>query len=305
MGARMTQNFLVTGASGLLGKKIKARLGREGTAWGWCFRRSDKGCVSVDITSSLAVENFFAKNPLDLCVHCAGDPNIKSCEADQKRAWELNVGGTANVVQACIKHKVKLIYISSDFVFDGSQEDGYREEDRPAPLQFYGRTKLEGERLASTAPQSLIVRIPLLYGYNDADDRPTWPSQTISALKAGQRLPADNIEIRQPTLIDDIAGSLVRLFQKNCSGVIHIAAQEGITKWQWSRNIAGALNLNAELVTPSAPEAAPKRPRRAWLKIDKLRALGLEAPVGVSIGTQRYLEMLGARLPYDASPGKL
>ena len=234
---------LITGASGFLGSRVLARIP---SAIGWHHHRAAPNTVPVDITDARAVDRFFAEHRIDVCIHCAANPNIDSCEAGPAAAHRLNVEGTRHVA----RQKVRLIHISTDYVFDGALA-AYIEEDPPAPLQVYGRTKAEAEAIAAAAPGSLIVRLPLLYAA---------PPQA-GAL--------DDTALRQPTHVDDVAAILARLVDTNVTGILHVAANKGTTKYQWAlRHAPDASKIHRAPPTPN-------RPLRSWLSTDKLESLQL------------------------------
>src|SRR5450432_3596094 len=127
--------LLVTGASGLLGRKI---LSKAPGASGWHLKTPAPGTTEVDATNRVSVESYFAGNDVATCIHCAADPDIKSCENDPGHARRVNVDATRNLAKACGRHGARLIFISTDYVFDGG-EAAYSETSQPNPLQVYGR----------------------------------------------------------------------------------------------------------------------------------------------------------------------
>ncbi len=246
----MSTSVLITGASGFLGSRVLARIP---SALGWHHHRPAPNTVRVDITNASEVDRFFAAHHVDVCIHCAADPNINSCEADPATAQRLNVEGTRHVAT----QKVRLIHISTDYVFDGALE-AYTEADQPAPLQVYGRTKAEAEAIAAAAPGSLIVRLPLLYG-----------PEFAAKLRTGEEVTLDDTALRQPTHVDDVAGILARLVDTNVTGILHVAANKGTTKYQWALRHAP----DASKIHRAPP--VPNRPLRSWLSTDKLESLQL------------------------------
>ena len=243
-------HILVTGASGFLGSRVLALLG---AATGWHHRHAGPNTVAVDITDAAEVERYFSENHVDVCIHCAANPNVNSCEADPIAAERLNVEGTRHVAAACSTAKARLIHISTDYVFDGARES-YCEEDPPAPLQVYGRTKAQGEALAAAVPGSLIVRLPLLYG-----------PEFAAKLRAGEEAALDDTAWRQPTHVDDAAAVLARLVDAKLAGILHVAADKGTTKYAWALRLAP----DPGKIHRSPP--APNRPLRSWLSTRKLQ----------------------------------
>lgn len=244
-----TAKILITGASGFLGGRLLALLD---AAVGWHHRNAAPNTVRVDITNAAEVAGYFSDNDISVCVHCAANPNVDACEADPEGAERLNVEGTRHVAAACATSQARLIHISTDFVFDGAQES-YAEEDEPAPLQVYGRTKARAEAIARAVPGSLIVRLPLLYG-----------PEFAAKLQAGNEVALDDTAWRQPTHVDDAAAVLARLIDTNVTGTLHVGANKGTTKYEWALRLAP----DASKVHRAPP--APNRPRRSWLSTRKL-----------------------------------
>lgn len=286
--------FLVTGASGLLGKSVIRALSSEGATVGIRLRSQDDRNQVVDVTSTDQVGKFFASHSFDVCVHCAADPNIKSCEDDPQHARLLNVEGARNIVVACARHNVRLVHISTDYIFAGTQQGGYGEDDPPSPLQVYGKTKAQAEKIVREYPNTLILRMPILYGYNDPGDKPTWPVETAMKLKAGKEVLADDTETRQPTLIDDVAEIIGKLVKQRVTGIIHVAPDQGTTKLEWGKAIAGLLGV-ADTAVIKAPSGTggPLRPISSWLKNERLKSLGIKTPRGFRDGTIYTLRKAG------------
>ena len=246
-------------------------------ATGWRYTHDAPGATAVDITSDAEVTRAMDVARPDVCIHCAANANIVSCENQPDDARRLNVEGTRYIAAACERYETRLIFISTDYVFDGSRE-AYTESDSPAPLQVYGQTKAQAEELVLRNPASLVVRLPLLYGYNGPNDKLTWPREVREKLAAGVTIDADDRELRQPTSIDAVARVLTELISRDVTGILHCAAQQGMTKYSWAQTIAKELGYTGESIRPSyAVSPGAKRPLRSWLLVDRLRAMDLQA----------------------------
>jgi dTDP-4-dehydrorhamnose reductase len=268
------RKILITGASGLLGTKLMNTLP---DATGWRYTHDAPGTTVVNITSDAAVTSAMDALRPDICIHCAANANIVSCESQPDEAYRLNVEGTRHIIAACERSDARLIFISTDYVFDGSRE-AYTEADTPAPLQVYGRSKAQAEELVLRNPAYLVVRLPLLYGYNGLNDKQTWPREVREKLAVGAAIDADDRELRQPTAIDAVARVLGELLSREVTGILHCAAQEGMTKYAWAQKIAKELGYTGESIRPSyAVPPGAKRPLRSWLSVDRLTAMNLQA----------------------------
>jgi dTDP-4-dehydrorhamnose reductase len=288
--------FLVTGASGLLGSKLVETFSSGDTAIGWSLTTSGRGLRHVDVRRADEVARALDDTPVDVCVHAAAMPDIAKCESDPDAAWELNAKGTEIVAHACSVRGVPLVYVSTDYVFDGKAE-AYDETSPPSPLQVYGQTKLAGEQYALTAaPRNLTVRLPLLYGYNSRKPGMTFTKLVVETLRRGEYLTADDSELRQPTLTDDVATITRELVAAGAQGLVHIAAQHGETRYSWARRIAGAVGLPPELVSRADKKrGGAMRPTRSWLLVKRLQTLQLTPPMGLDEALLPNLQRGGYR----------
>jgi len=163
----MKKRLLVTGASGLLGSKI-AKIAREDyeviPLYG--SKPLNSNALKLDITEREQVFSLFKKVKLDTVIHTASETNVDKCEIQKDHALRVNVEGTRNVASACSKLGAKLIYISTDYVFDG-EKGNYTEQDKPNPINYYGVTKLEGEKqVTQNCQKYFILRASVLYGWH-------------------------------------------------------------------------------------------------------------------------------------------
>lgn len=125
-----------------------------------------KNSVKMDITSAEEVLRIITRLIPDIVVHAAAETGVDNCEVDRKRAWRVNAEGTKNVAEACGKINAKLIYVSTDYVFDG-EKGFYAEKDEPNPVNYYGVTKLKGEEFVRKCyRKNVIARASVLYGWH-------------------------------------------------------------------------------------------------------------------------------------------
>ncbi len=278
---------LVAGASGFLGGKIYDTFSRRHKTIGTCFRKRDANIdfIPVNITNRTAVTNLFSDINFDVCVHVIGLADPDYCEAHKEEAWNVNFLGTKYIVEECLNRNVRLVYISTDYIFDGKKVDGYSEEDTPNPLQFYGKTKLEAERLIVELPTSLAVRIPVIYGFNNEGDKETFVKKILRSLRAGDRVAVDDRQRRCPTLIDDIAEIIHLLIGMKQTGIYHVASSEVLTKYDWALKISDVFELPRELISARQDTVrAARRPFDSRLKIDRLCELGISPPRNLTEG---------------------
>jgi dTDP-4-dehydrorhamnose reductase len=273
----------VTGADGMLGTALITALRETPATVAWPVL--GVSLRDFDISCRDAVRSSVAAFHPDVIVHTAAQAIVDECEADPKLALRVNVRGVRNVAEACRAAGSRLIYLSSDYVFDGTDTptDGYREGDPPNPLSVYGLTKLAGERITALLDAHLNVRTSWLFG--GTDERLDTVLATVRQAGRGRRprLIADQFSL--PTYTADVAQALIFLLMlPHETGTIHVA-NSGTASWfQVGTYVLSELNgsrwqgLTAEPVTMEDCAFLAARPRNSALNTDRLAYLGYVMP---------------------------
>jgi dTDP-4-dehydrorhamnose reductase len=213
-----------------------------------------------------------------IIVHAAAWTAVDACEGDPDKAFLVNALGTRHVAEAARLIGAHVVYLSTDYVFDGRADHPYREWDDPNPLSVYGRSKLGGEHeLAALVPGATIVRTSWVCGVHGAN-----------MVKTILRLAAERAELAFvddqrgcPTFTEDLAGMVVRLAVARMPGLFHVTNQGPTTWYQFAREVVAACGRDPALVRPIAtsdlrpPRPAP-RPANSVLDNGALRLSGLE-----------------------------
>jgi dTDP-4-dehydrorhamnose reductase len=275
---------LVTGGSGFLGRRLVQHLGRLGTVVGTYHStpHPDLPLVALDVTQQSEVDALMDEGGFDVCVHAAANRDVEACEDDPRAAVRLNVHATRYVAEACRRTGTRLVYISTDHVFDGLPRTTYDEDDEPRPIQVYGFTKLAGELEAHRTPDALCVRAPVLHGADPRGNEDDFPVQVLRRLRDGGTVAADDDAVRYPVLVDELAEAVGRFCSGGVSGVVHVSSAEGVTKYAWARLIAEAFDLDPACVVARPQGGRAARPRNNHLTSNRLAALGLPAPTTVT-----------------------
>ena len=205
-------DMLVTGVHGQLGRALE----RIATARGFGVTGHDLD--TLDICDLEAVGEVVGRLRPDAVVNCAAYTAVDDCETDEETALAVNGTAVGHLASACNDVGARLVHISTDYVFAGDGGRPYRESDPVAPAGVYGRTKLEGERMARRAEQHLIVRTAWLYGHGGGNFVEAIRRQ-IDGGAPSLRVVAD--QIGSPTYCDDLAAALVDLVACEASGVVH------------------------------------------------------------------------------------
>lgn len=270
---------VLTGASGQLGAYLLDALivaGHDVRAWSGHTERSRDGRVlrPVELTDAAMTARALADDDPDVVVHLAALSAADAVRRDPERGRALNVIATERLAQWCAERGRRLVFTSTDLVFDGSRS-WWHESDAAAAVLEYGRTKRDAERHVLTASRGLVARTSLLFGPSRCG-RAGFFDRAIAALSAreSQRFFAD--EYRTPLHYATAAAILARLVEHDCVGVLHVAGRERVSRCELMRRAAVALGLDAALVGANLRADVPlPEPRPADVSLDTSRLAGL------------------------------
>lgn len=257
----------ITGAGGLLGHAL-IEVGRV-LGVPWILRPLKR--VDVDLTDVRAVEACFRRDRPRLVIHCAALSRSPVCQAQPRTAWEQNVEVTRRLVM--MAEEAVFVFFSSDLVFDG-RKGWYTEEDPVNPLNVYGETKAEAERVVRAHPAHLIIRTSLNGGCSPTGDR-GFNEQLRRAWAAGQTTPLFVDEYRCPIAATETARKVWQLILRDARGTYHVAGGERLSRWELGCLLAARwLELKPRLQPESLRDyAGPPRPPDTSLDCHRAEAL--------------------------------
>lgn len=266
--------ILGTGLTGLVGERVVKLLSDT-----YEFEQSYD-----DITDKIGISKKIETSDADCVLHLAAKTNVDGCEEDKNKgiegaAWKVNVIGTKNVTDACSSSNKKLIYISTDFVFDGEKKDKYYEEDTPNPINWYAKTKYEGEKIIqSTNLDWIIARIA--YPYRANFKRMDFARKLKDLLQNGQEIKAVYDQTITPTFIDDIANALKVLIENKEKGIFHVVGSQPLSPYDAAVLIADVFDSPKAKISKIEREKFFKnrapRPFNLSLGNDKIQRLGIK-----------------------------
>jgi len=249
--------ILITG-SGLLGKDMIRVLSRDfGEAVGTYSSRQKDGAIRLDVTDRDGTMKSIARLGPEIVVHTAAQANVDYCEDHRDEAMAVNADGTRNIVDAARAVGSKVVYISTDFVFDG-MKGMYREDDPVNPVSIYAYTKLLGEYYAKDGPGHIIARTSVIYG----DARQNFVSWVKGSLENGQKISVFTDQYNSPTFSADCAEAVSALIRNDVSGIFHTAGAERISRYEFARKIALFYGLNDGLIEPVTTDVLKQKARR-------------------------------------------
>jgi dTDP-4-dehydrorhamnose reductase len=278
----MEHRWLITGAGGKLGSVLLGRLCREGrTALGTVSPAGARPFVGdvklLDLMDIQQTEETVRSFRPTIIVHAAAVSSPASVRAAPERAWAVNVALTALLTELAAQVGSRLVYTSTDMVFDG-EDAPYDELSSPGPTTEYGRTKLAGEREALRSASSLVLRVPLLYGV-PASRRTSHFVQLVRDLRAGRPTTLFADEYRTPLWLEDAAMAVQLAATHDVTGVLHLGGPERLSRLDMGHCVARSLGLQVDsIVAGNRTEAddPEPRPRDLSLSSDLFReALGV------------------------------
>lgn len=213
--------IIVTGASGQLGTDVTAQLRKCGHT----VVAAD--IAELDITDSSAVEVFFENEKPDAVIHCAAYTNVDGAETDREICKKINADGTKNIAIACKKHGAKLLYTSTDYVFDGKGTEAFETDAATAPCNYYGETKLMGEiAVKENCDKFFIVRISWVFGKNGRN----FVKTMLRLSKEKDEITVVCDQIGSPTYTPDLAQLFCEMIETDKYGIYH-ATNENYCSW--------------------------------------------------------------------------
>ncbi len=266
---------LVIGASGQVGEHLLRRLRESGqVASGTYYEHAQPGLLPLDMRNQEAVSALVKAEKPQYVYLVSGLTNVDYCELHPDAGYALNVLGVSYVSRAANEAGAKVVYFSTDYVFDGTRGP-YAETDVPRPLSEYGRQKLLGEHgVALHAQEHLIIRTTVVYGWESQGKN--FVQRLVTSLRQGQRVRVPRDQIGSPTYTPNLAAAAVELTTGGASGVYHIAGPAMINRAEFALAVAKNFGLDPGLIEPVTTkelgQAAP-RPLLAGMRVEKAQAV--------------------------------
>lgn len=271
--------ILITGASGQLGMSLKRIFNSKYEIISTTGNNNPTGSsMHLDVTNPLLFKEVMETTNPDLVVNLAALTNVDLCEKNPELAYSINIGGMDNLVNA---FKGPIIHVSTDYVFDG--EDGpFKEEDTTNPLNVYGLSKLESEKLLlDHSENSLVIRSNVLYDYSSKSGA-SFLNWVVDSLTQEKEINVVEDQWNNPTWTGSLAVVIDRAIDTQLTGLVHWGDGDLVSRFDFANKIADVFNLKKSLIKPiltSELNQAAKRPLKSGLKSDYAQnILNLEPP---------------------------
>lgn len=280
---------LVTGARGQLGYDVIRELKNRNT------EVVGVDIEDMDITDGESVERVVGKIKPSAVIHCAAWTAVDAAEdeANRQKVYSVNVKGTENIAAACAKYSAKMIYISTDYVFNGQGERPWEEDDKAEPLNYYGQTKYEGELAVKRyLKEYFIVRISWVFGINGKN----FVKTMLNVGKTHDTVRVVNDQIGSPTYTYDLAKLLADMLESENYGTYHATNGGDFISWyDFTKEIYHLAGLNTKVIPVTTAEyglSKAKRPSNSRMSKDKLIKSGFTPLPDWKDALQRYIEEL-------------
>lgn len=294
-------NVLITGGSGLLGSMLTYYAPRKVTIY--CGVHSNAlvalkkniNYVFIDTTNKVSLDTIVRKNSINCIIHCAGINSPDVCDAHPFLANRINVQATNNIVRICKKNQIKLVFTSSNYVFDGKNPP-YSESAQTCPINLYGKTKVESEQLIlNSSVNAIIVRLMTMYGWTNPNGQGNLSSIVLNSLRRDKRVFVSDGNSNNYLWAGQAARYIWKLTLDNFPfNIIHLAGKESVSRYTFSIKLAEIFNLDTTLIQ-NVPESFFRnkvlRPLNTIFTISKLERVLSEKPMNISDGLVQMKEI--------------
>ncbi len=272
---------LITGANGILGRALSERLGKAHSLLLW-------GRGEADLTDAARIRAAAQGIEFDAIVHAAAMTNVDGCESEPDKAMAVNRDATRTVADLARERGAAIVYVSTDYVFDGTKGAPYLEEDSPNPINVYGRSKLAGEEeVRASGARHLVVRTSWLFGHGGKN----FVDTIATKLGRGEGLEVVDDQRGSPTYARDLAHGIELLLRRGSTGTVHVT-NSGQTTWYGFAVEIGRYLGSSATIQPTTSERFPRpaaRPKYSVLSGARYRALTGESPPRWEEALHHYL----------------
>ena len=273
----MPQKTLIIGGSGLVGRALIEKSEDMGKVYATYYstKISFEGIdiFQLDVRDAKRIDQLFKEIQPDIVLDVAAKRNTRYCEKNPDEAYKVNVDGTKNIAKACKNMNAKLVFISSDQVFDGVKGK-YAEQDKVNSLNTYGRQKVMAEKIIQDNLDNwLILRASHIYGWAlEGDDFVSW---VVRNLKSGNEIQVSYDEFVTPIHVKNFVDILIKLLGKEEKGIYHVGEGECLSKHEFAKKIKRILQFNEAIIKPISSDALSQnviRPKNNCMDLGKIRS---------------------------------
>ncbi len=288
--------FLVTGSAGLVGSQVVKDLSQLPNEIYSCYHKSkpEHGILThLDLTNSDDIIKTVKEIKPDAIIHLAALTDVDLCEKEKNLALNINAKATETISKQAAKLGTFLVYVSTDYIFDG-QQGMKKEYDAPNPIDYYGKSKLEGElALSDMASSWCIARTSTPFGMHPTKKSfPLWVAENLQAKK---EINVVTDQYTSPTYVPNLSKMLIEIATRQISGVIHLAGATRISRYELAGLVAAKLNMDGKFLNPVKIDKMnwiAKRPKDSSLDVSTATLILNEKPQAIEQSLDYFIQEL-------------
>ena len=290
--------FLVTGSAGLVGQQVVKDLSKSNQVFS-CYNESKPeygDSVKMDLKNYEMVSSILTEIKPDVVIHLGAMTGVDLCEKEKTSASEINTKATEIIAKECSKLNSFLVYVSTDYVFDGNF-GMYKEDDVANPLGFYGKSKLEGEKAVQNFSTNwCIVRTSTPFGLHPT--KKSFPMWVIENLQKQKQIDVLIDQFTSPTYIPNLSRMLIEISERRITGIIHAAGASKISRYQMASMVSDKLNLDGTLlkqISMNKMKWVAQRPKDSSLDVSRASSILNEKPQKIDQSLNLFIDEMKSK----------
>jgi len=285
--------FLVTGSAGLVGQQVVKYLSKSNQVFS-CYNESKPeygDSVKMDLKNYEMISSVLTEIKPDVVIHLGAMTGVDLCEKEKTSASEINTKATEIIAKECSKLNSFLVYVSTDYVFDGNF-GMYKEDDVANPLGFYGKSKLEGEKAVQNFSTNwCIARTSTPFGLHPT--KKSFPVWVIENLQKQKQIDVLIDQFTSPTYIPNLSRMLIEISERRITGIIHVAGASKISRYQMASMVSDKLNLDGTLLKQISIDKmkwVAQRPKDSSLDVSRASSILKEKPQKIDQSLNLFID---------------
>ena len=289
---------LVTGSAGLVGRQVVKDLSNSHQVFS-CYNESKPeygDSVKMDLKNREMISSILTEKKPDIVIHLGAMTGVDLCEKEKTSASEINTKATEIIAKECSKLNSFLVYVSTDYVFDGNL-GMYKEDDVTNPLGFYGKSKLEGEKVVQNFSTNwCIARTSTPFGLHPT--KKSFPMWVIENLQKQKQIDVLIDQFTSPTYIPNLSRMLIEISERRITGIIHTAGASKISRYQMASMVSDKLNLDGTLlkqISMNKMKWVAQRPKDSSLDVSRASSILNEKPQKIDQSLNLFIDEMKSK----------
>jgi len=283
----------VTGSAGLIGRQVVKDLSETHEVFS-CYNKSKPEFgipTKMDLLNHEMIVNVLLEIEPDVVIHLGAMTGVDLCEKEESMAFDINSKATQIIAQQCSILNTFLIYVSTDYVFDGNS-GMYYEDDIPNPLSIYGKSKFDGEKMVQNFSSDwCIARTSTPFGLHQT--RKSFPTWVIENLQKQKQIDVLSDQFTSPTYVLNLSKMLIEISERHLNGIFHVAGATKISRYEMASIISDKLNLDEKLLRKiliNELKLEASRPKDSSLNISKATSILNEKPQKINQSLNLFID---------------